>query len=128
MSFFKKGHKGYRKNYPRMSIEERFWSKVEMIPFHDCWEWVGCKVPAGYGQLRLGGKKEPNLFAHRVSYVIHNGEIGKGLFVLHKCDNPSCVNPRHLFLGTHQDNMNDMKAKGRQGKKFNRWHNRCQDT
>ena len=88
----------------------RFWSKVAIKEFSDCWEWLGSKKVSGYGQLMLNYY---NFYSHRISWQIHNGPIPKGLFVLHKCDNPSCVNPKHLFLGTQLDNMRDRNKKGR---------------
>jgi len=76
-----------------------------------CIPWVGAKYKNGYGEFYMDGRLTG---AHRASYVIHISDIPEGLFVLHTCDNKSCVNPDHLFLGTHQDNMDDMKKKGRQ--------------
>jgi len=75
-----------------------------------CIEWIGTKGFFGYGRMYFNGKEDK---AHRVSYVLNNGEIPKGLFVCHKCDNPSCVNPEHLFLGTALDNNRDRILKGR---------------
>jgi len=76
-----------------------------------CWLWQGSvRGSNGYGRISVGGVTHQ---AHRYSWMIHNGEIGAGLFVCHKCDTPLCVNPDHLFLGTHQENMNDCVAKGR---------------
>ena len=76
-----------------------------------CWDWSGCKVNGGYGSVRIG---YPKIYAHRVSWMIHNKSlIPNGLCVLHKCDNPSCTNPRHLFLGTLKDNNLDAISKGR---------------
>lgn len=76
-----------------------------------CHVWIGGKTRKGYGSIRVNNKTHR---AHRVSYEEHIGPIPEGQFVLHKCDNPSCVNPEHLFLGTNQDNINDKCLKGRQ--------------
>ena len=75
-----------------------------------CWEWVGSTVNKGYGHLTRGGKQ---VLAPRYSWLIVNGVIPKGKWVLHKCDNPACVRPSHLFLGDHAENMRDMRRKGR---------------
>lgn len=77
-----------------------------------CWIWTAAKMPKGYGQMKLP-KTRKQEYAHRLAYMIHFGEIPDGKHVCHKCDNPSCVNPDHLFLGTAWDNLNDMKIKGR---------------
>lgn len=88
----------------------RFWSRVEKTD--GCWLWRG--VPSQkYGSLGINGK---NYHAHRVSYEIHHGPIPDGLFVCHRCDVGRCVNPEHLFLGTHQDNMTDLKTKKRKAR------------
>ncbi len=85
-----------------------------------CWEWTGCRTPAGYGKVTICKKSE---LAHRVSFKIHIGVIPDGIRVLHKCDNPPCCNPDHLFLGTAKDNTADMYKKGRshtqRGKSYN---------
>ncbi len=91
-----------------MPIEERFWSKVDKTG--SCWLWTGCKHPQGYGRIGVSKKVK---YAHRISWELHNGTIPEGAHVLHKCDVPCCVNPDHLFLGTHRDNMQDKIAKGR---------------
>lgn len=93
---------------------EKFWAKVNKDG--ECWEWTGAADYDGYGQLKIKGKMHT---AHRMSWELANGPIPRGegphgTCVLHKCDNPSCVNPAHLFLGTHQDNVTDKVTKGRQ--------------
>src|SRR5262249_4999551 len=77
----------------------------------ECWEWVGARSSKGYGRLFDQGR---HWYAHRVAYELYNGPISPShLLVCHSCDNPRCVNPDHLFLGSHQDNLNDLRAKGR---------------
>ena len=93
------------------TTEERFYEKVMMIPFHECWEWAGSQNGDGYGLFWWNKKVEK---AHRASYKINIGTIPDGMHVLHTCDNPSCVNPDHLFIGTNTDNVNDKVKKGRQ--------------
>lgn len=93
--------------------EERFARYVEPEPMSGCWLWIGWSDRKGYGYLGLGRKGDGRMPAHRFSYQLHRGLIPAGMHVLHKCDVPSCVNPAHLFLGTHQENMADMWAKGR---------------
>ncbi len=85
-----------------------FWTHTDRDA--DCWNWIGSKNDAGYGKLWFTSKF---WLAHRFSYTIHCGEIPAGLLVCHHCDNPSCVNPEHLFLGTQKDNMIDCGSKGR---------------
>lgn len=85
-----------------------FWVKVNQTNY--CWVWGRSKNKNGYGTVRIAGKL---FLAHRVSYQIINGIISDSILVLHKCDNPGCVNPGHLFIGSHQDNMTDMCKKGR---------------
>lgn len=90
----------------------RFFAKVNKAD--GCWPWVGARSSSGrYGALAVHGKTQG---AHRVSWAIHHGPIPDGMHVLHKCDNPICVNPSHLFLGSHLENMADMTSKGRRGK------------
>lgn len=88
-------------------LAKRFWPKVLATKNpKKCWEWKASKNQRGYGQLNSGGRGRP-LKAHRVSWMIHNGAIPKGLNVLHSCDNPGCVRPGHLRLGTQKDNSKD---------------------
>lgn len=104
----------------KKSIEDRFWSKVPSITStKTCWEWGAGRHERGYGTFRLNGKM---LKAHRVAWELTHGEIPDGLWVLHKCDNPACVNPNHLFLGTHQDNVDDKVSKNRQAKQAGEKH------
>lgn len=94
----------------KIELQDSFDEKWVSIPETSCWWWVGVANKAGYGRIKRGGKQ---LYAHRVSHELHIGPIPEGMMVLHRCDNPCCVNPDHLFLGTHQDNMDDRAAKGR---------------
>jgi hypothetical protein len=115
--------------YPPLA--DRLWAKVDKTPGHgpngDCWVWTGWVTPkGGYGQIQRpkteGGRTD---YVHRVSYELHHGvQLGRarktGPLVLHRCDNPACVNPEHLFLGDDQDNHRDMMAKGRKRTRYQR--------
>lgn len=100
--------RGHHLNAAR-TTEERFWKYVQKQD--RCWEWAGVGRVAGYGRLRVSGGNK--VLAHRFSWELHRGTIPDGLFVCHHCDNRLCVRPEHLFLGTAQDNVDDMMAKGR---------------
>lgn len=102
--FYKGGHGNIATN-----AEERFWPKVDKTC--SCWEWTASKDSFGYGTF--GVTRRDIQRAHRVSWVFAHGEIPDGLCVLHKCDNPKCVRPDHLFLGTKLDNAIDRMEKGR---------------
>lgn len=93
----------------------RFWARVEYEPNSGCWLWTGAPVRKGYGRIHVGGRrpKGRDILAHRFSWAVSWGPIPNGAWVLHRCDNPPCVNPDHLFLGDHVANMADMAAKGR---------------
>ena len=95
---------------PRLSLVDRFWTNVSRA--NGCWEWTGKRNRKGYGQIR---DREKNRSVHRVSWELHFGNPPPGMLVCHRCDNPPCVRPDHLFLGTARDNMRDCAAKGRAG-------------
>jgi hypothetical protein len=94
-----------------VGILERFWPKVEKG--NACWIWKGSRDAAGYGHIGFEKRVEK---AHRISWMLAHGKIPGGMDICHTCDNPSCVNPDHLFLGTRSENILDSVAKGR-------WHN-----
>lgn len=97
-------------------VEDRIMKFISVKGADDCWEFNGSRNPDGYGNIGISNGRADR--AHRVMYKIHNGEIPKGMVVMHTCDNPPCCNPNHLKLGTQQDNIADMVAKKRLVNKF----------
>lgn len=99
-------------------LAERFWEKVDkrgpVGPYADtpCWQWTASKDRKGYGCIGIRGSRSCR--AHRVSWILHHGSIPDRMYVLHRCHNTSCVNPAHLYLGTHLDNMRDKTQAGRE--------------
>jgi hypothetical protein len=93
------------------SLEERFWSKIDKSG--SCWAWTSAFTTRGYGFFWVGGAKRSE-YAHRVAWELSNGgKVPDGSVVMHSCDNPKCVNPAHLSIGTPKDNAQDCKRKGR---------------
>lgn len=92
------------------TLEERFFDKVHINTKTGCWNWTAFRDKCGYGMFRMNGSMP---YAHRVSYEMTGKEIKQGNCVCHTCDTPDCVNPFHLFQGTHTQNMRDCKRKGR---------------
>ena len=105
---YKAQHPEYRPRQGRCTVASRFAKKIVKTPF--CWFWIGARDRDGYGQMSVNNVQQK---AHRMSFLLHRGHIPAGMQVLHRCDEPPCVNPEHLFLGTARDNANDRVSKGR---------------
>lgn len=115
-----------RTGRPPTPLATRFWSKVDkagpvMRPeLGPCWIWTGGRGRGGYGRIHDRTLKR-TVYANRVSYELVNGPLAEGMHALHRCDNPPCVRPDHLFAGTLKDNHDDMVAKGRKPKGEQHW-------
>lgn len=108
-------YKARKIGLPTMPTKDRLLSHVAVNNATGCWEWIGCKR-GGYGRTTIGSRKDgtrKTITAHRLSYLIFHGEIPEKMEVCHRCDNPSCINPDHLFVGTRKDNVDDRERKGR---------------
>lgn len=111
-----------------MSLETRFWAKVDKRGPDECWPWTAAVNEHGYGVMRPEGRRNgPAIKAHRVSVKL-DGRDPDGLYVLHRCDNPPCVNPAHLLLGTAADNAADRDSKGRGNRGERNGHAKLTDT
>jgi|SRR5215469_9274703 len=111
---------GHYERKPRWPLEQRFWRKVSRqgklmdSNLGPCWDWTASKNQDGYGRMYAGPGHKPKLVsAHIISWQIHYGSIPSGMNVCHRCDNPACTRPDHLFLGTRKQNMEDSARKGR---------------
>jgi len=99
-------------SYPAYVVE-KFHDNYIPVPESGCWLWIGSLLRKGYGAMKVGRKSHVPMRAHRLSYELHFGNIPSGLFICHRCDTPSCVNPDHLYAGTAKDNCVDRDSRGR---------------
>lgn len=106
--------RGLKSGPKPQTIEQKFWKHVTPCGDDECWVWQGRAYSNGYGAITVSSRG--HLLAHRVSYELHKGPIPDKQMICHKCDNPPCVNPAHLFAGTALENMQDMERKGRRAR------------
>lgn len=111
-----------RKGPSPIPLRDRFWDYVVIADPASCWVWTGSVHPNGYGMTTWSRAesipKERRTYTHRAVWILCIGDIPSGLYVCHMCDNPTCVNTAHLFLGTQKDNLADMTRKGRRANQF----------
>ena len=123
-------YKARKIGLPTMPMKDRIMQSVTVNSISGCWEWKGSKRN-GYGRMTVGSRLDgtrKTMSAHRMSYIAFKGDIPDGYFVCHKCDNPCCVNPEHLFIGTRQDNIDDRENKHRNVIKVGEEHPRSKLT
>jgi len=124
-------HYGWNDFWKNATEQEKFQRMKELferrvIRQDGCWEFKGTISSTGYFEIKIGGRYKPkSMKAHRISWIIHKGEIPKGMHVLHRCDNPRCTCPSHLFLGTNHDNVLDKESKGRGNQPKEEDHNKA---
>ena len=118
---------------PAKSLQQRFWERVnkdgpkpdQSVPAYvgldKCWLWTGALDQDGYGRIGIGGSKCLTLRAHRCSFELHGGVLPEGHVAMHKCDNPTCVNPSHIQPGTIEENNKDAKTKSRTASGAKHW-------
>jgi predicted XRE-type DNA-binding protein len=119
---FIKNHSVTKASHARIPkpLAEKFWAKVQRGQSHECWLWIGVRFPDGYGFMHRSSKPLLWWRAHCLSWEVHCGPIPNGLCVLHHCDNPSCVNPAHLYVGTRADNARDraLRKRGKEHRQY----------
>ena len=105
--------------------QERFWKQIILGRAETCWDWIGCVLESGYGQIKID---YTNYRAHRIAYYLVYGIDPGNQYVCHTCDNPKCCNPKHLFLGEPLDNSTDMVTKGRSSRQKGEKHGKAKLT